>query len=86
MARAVYGMPKLIVLDEPNSSLDEQGDALFIELLKTLKAAGSTVVIVTHKSSPLAVVDRILFMNDGRMQLWGPRDEVLAKLKEVAPA
>ena len=86
LARAVYGMPKLIVLDEPNSSLDEQGDALFIELLKALKAAGSTVVIVTHKSSPLAVVDRILFMNDGRMQLWGPRDEVLAKLKEVAPA
>ena len=86
LARAVYGVPKLIVLDEPNSSLDEQGDALFIELLKTLKAAGSTVVIVTHKSSPLAVVDRILFMNDGRMQLWGPRDEVLAKLKEVAPA
>ncbi len=86
LARAVYGMPKLIVLDEPNSSLDEQGDALFIELLKSLKAAGSTVVIVTHKSSPLTVVDKILFMNDGRMQMWGPRDEVLAKLKEVAPA
>jgi ATP-binding cassette subfamily C exporter for protease/lipase len=86
LARAVYGMPKLIVLDEPNSSLDEQGDALFIELLNALKAAGSTVVIVTHKSSPLAVIDKILFMNDGRMQLWGPRDEVLAKLKEVAPA
>ena len=85
LARAVYGLPKLIVLDEPNSSLDEQGDALFIELLKALKAAGSTVVIVTHKSSPLAVVDKILFMNDGRMQLWGPRDDVLAKLKEVAP-
>jgi ATP-binding cassette subfamily C exporter for protease/lipase len=86
LARAVYGMPKLIVLDEPNSSLDEQGDALFIELLNALKAAGSTVVIVTHKSSPLAVVDKILFMNDGRMQLWGPRDEVLAKLREVVPA
>ena len=86
LARAVYGMPKLIVLDEPNSSLDEQGDALFLELLKSLKAAGSTVVIVTHKSSPLTVVDKILFMNDGRMQMWGPRDEVLAKLKEVAPA
>jgi ATP-binding cassette subfamily C exporter for protease/lipase len=86
LARAVYGMPKLIVLDEPNSSLDEQGDALFIELLKALKAAGSTVVIVTHKSSPLAVVDKILFLNDGRMQIWGPRDEVLAKLKEVAPS
>jgi ATP-binding cassette subfamily C exporter for protease/lipase len=86
LARAVYGMPKLIVLDEPNSSLDEQGDALFIELLKSLKAAGSTVVIVTHKSSPLTVVDKILFMNDGRMQMWGPRDDVLAKLKEVAPA
>jgi ABC-type protease/lipase transport system fused ATPase/permease subunit len=79
-------MPKLIVLDEPNSSLDEQGDTLFIELLKSLKAAGSTVVVVTHKSSPLAVIDKILFMNDGRMQLWGPRDDVLAKLKEVAPS
>jgi ATP-binding cassette subfamily C exporter for protease/lipase len=86
LARAVYGMPKLIVLDEPNSSLDEQGDALFNELLKHLKAAGSTVVIVTHKASPLTVVDKILFLNDGRMQLWGPRDEVLAKLKEVAPS
>ena len=86
LARAVYGMPKLIVLDEPNSSLDEQGDLLFIELLKALKAAGSTVVIVTHKASPLAVVDKILFLNDGRMQIWGPRDEVLAKLKEVAPS
>ena len=86
LARAVYGMPKFIVLDEPNSSLDEQGDALFIELLKALKAAGSTVVIVTHKASPLAVVDKILFLNDGRMQIWGPRDEVLAKLKEVAPS
>jgi ATP-binding cassette subfamily C exporter for protease/lipase len=86
LARAVYGMPKLIVLDEPNSSLDEQGDLLFIELLKELKAAGSTVVIVTHKASPLAVVDKILFLNDGRMQIWGPRDEVLAKLKEVAPS
>jgi ATP-binding cassette subfamily C exporter for protease/lipase len=86
LARAVYGMPKLIVLDEPNSSLDERGDLLFIELLKELKAAGSTVVIVTHKASPLAVVDKILFLNDGRMQIWGPRDEVLAKLKEVAPS
>ena len=79
-------MPKLVVLDEPNSSLDEQGDALFIELLKALKAAGSTVVVVTHKSNPLAVIDKIMFMNDGRMQLWGPRDDVLAKLKEVAPS
>ena len=86
LARAVYGMPKLIVLDEPNSSLDEQGDAMFIELLTALKAAGSTVVIVTHKANPLAVVDKILFLNDGRMQIWGPRDEVLAKLKEVAPS
>jgi ATP-binding cassette subfamily C exporter for protease/lipase len=86
LARAVYGMPKLIVLDEPNSSLDEQGDAMFIELLTALKAAGSTVVIVTHKANPLAVVDKILFLNDGRMQIWGPRDEVLAKLREVAPS
>lgn len=86
LARAVYGMPKLIVLDEPNSSLDEQGDAMFIELLTALKAAGSTVVIVTHKANPLAVVDKILFLNDGRMQIWGPRDEVLAKLKEVSPS
>ena len=86
LARAVYGMPKLIVLDEPNSSLDEQGDAMFIELLTALKAAGSTVVIVTHKANPLAVVDKILFLNDGRMQIWGPRDEVLAKLSEVAPS
>jgi ATP-binding cassette, subfamily C, bacterial exporter for protease/lipase len=89
LARAMYGQPSLIVLDEPNSSLDEQGDAALASAIRTLKAKGSTFVIMTHRTSVLAVTDRMLVLRDGTAQAFGPRDEVLAALAkagQVQPA
>ncbi|RRV10118.1 type I secretion system permease/ATPase [Pseudomonas sp. v388] len=83
LARALYGNPSLIVLDEPNSNLDEAGELALIQAISTLKAAGSTVVLITHRPSVLAVADHILLLKDGAQQAFGPRDAVL---KALAPA
>jgi ATP-binding cassette subfamily C exporter for protease/lipase len=82
LARALYGGPTLIVLDEPNSSLDEGGDAALAVALQALKARGATVVVMTHRSSILSVTDKILLLNEGVQQAFGPRDEVLAALQK----
>lgn len=82
LARAVFGEPALIVLDEPNSNLDEAGEQALVHALRALKAAGSTVIMITHRPSVLGVVDKILVLNDGRQQLFGSRDQVL---KAVLP-
>ena len=84
LARALYGDPALVVLDEPNSSLDEAGDAALATALRGLKARGATTVVMTHRSSILAVTDKILLLNDGLQQAFGPRDEVLAALQKGA--
>ena len=83
LARALYGEPALVVLDEPNSSLDEAGDAALNEALKALKARGATVVVMTHRSGVLGVSDKILLLIDGMQQAFGPRDEVLAAMKQA---
>ncbi|WP_137820001.1 type I secretion system permease/ATPase [Pseudomonas sp. 2FG] len=80
LARALYGQPALVVLDEPNSNLDEAGEAALVRAVSTLKAAGSTVVLVTHRPSILGVVDKLLLLKDGAQQLFGPRDQVLKAL------
>ncbi|WP_137888978.1 type I secretion system permease/ATPase [Pseudomonas sp. 2FE] len=80
LARALYGQPALLVLDEPNSNLDEAGEAALVRAVSTLKAAGSTVVLVTHRPSILGVVDKLLLLKDGAQQLFGPRDQVLKAL------
>jgi ATP-binding cassette, subfamily C, bacterial exporter for protease/lipase len=81
LARAVYGNPALIVLDEPNANLDELGEAALVKTVQGMKAKGRAVVLITHRPGILAVADRVLVLRDGRMQFEGPRDEVLAALR-----
>lgn len=84
LARAFYGDPVYVVLDEPNSSLDEEGDAALSQAIKQASARGATVVVITHRTSVLSVTNKILVLRDGQQQAFGPRDEVLAALKQAA--
>lgn len=79
LARALYGMPFLIVLDEPNASLDAEGEAALTNAIIAARKAGSVVVVIAHRPSALAAVDHVLVLNEGRMVAFGPRDEVLRK-------
>ncbi|TCT05928.1 type I secretion system permease/ATPase [Aquabacter spiritensis] len=80
LARAIYAKPKLIVLDEPNASLDAAGEQALGAAVLALKKAGSTVILVTHKTNSLGLCDMILLLNEGTVHGFGPRDEVLAKV------
>jgi ATP-binding cassette, subfamily C, bacterial exporter for protease/lipase len=84
LARALYGNPVLVVLDEPNSSLDEAGDAALSQAIVTMKSRGTTFVVITHRTSVLSVTDRLLVLRDGTQQLYGPTAEVLQKLMPAA--
>jgi ATP-binding cassette subfamily C protein EexD len=86
LARAVYGRPKLVVLDEPNASLDEAGDEALLAALRTLKQRGTTIVIISHRPNLLAVVDKIAALNDGQLTAFGPRDRTLALLSGARQA
>jgi ATP-binding cassette subfamily C exporter for protease/lipase len=84
LARALYGSPAFVVLDEPNSSLDEQGDTALASAIAQLKSRGTTFVVMTHRTSVLGVADKMLVLRDGQTQMFGPRDEVLKALNEAA--
>lgn len=84
LARAIYGDPVLVVLDEPNSNLDDLGEQALVRAVLDLKAQGSTVVLVTHRTNIVGVVDKLMVLRDGTLQLFGPRDEVLATLTRGA--
>ncbi len=83
LARALYGDPVLVVLDEPNSNLDDAGDAALAAAITELKSRGTTFVVITQRTSVLAVADKMLILRDGAMHAFGPRDEVLAALKKT---
>jgi ATP-binding cassette subfamily C exporter for protease/lipase len=85
LARAIYGTPKLVVLDEPNANLDDVGEIALARTVQMLRERGATVVLVTHRPGALALADRVLVMRDGRVQMEGPRDAVLAALRPAAP-
>ncbi len=81
LARALYGNPSLIVLDEPNSNLDEEGERALARAIDQLKAAARTVVVITHRPAALASADRVMIMSLGQLVAIGPRDEVLSRVR-----
>ena len=90
LARALYGMPKFVVLDEPNASLDEAGDAALLNAVKKLRAQGTTVIVMTHRLNILGAIEHMLVLVDGQVQRFGTCQEVLAALQSppqaVAPS
>ncbi len=82
LARALYGSPKFLILDEPNSNLDEAGDKALHECLAALQQSKVTVIIVSHKPGILATVNKVLVLQEGRMQIFGPREAVFNKLSQ----
>ena len=82
LARAIYGNPKLIILDEPNSNLDDQGERDLLSALRKVKESGSTIIVVTHRTAILSLVDKLLLMKEGLITHFGARDAVL---KEISP-
>jgi ATP-binding cassette, subfamily C, bacterial len=85
LARAVYGNPSLVVLDEPSSNLDADGDAALTDCIMQLKRRGTTVVIISHRPSTIGVVDKILLLKDGVAEMFGPRAEIMSRLTRAVP-
>jgi ATP-binding cassette, subfamily C, bacterial len=85
LARAVYGNPSFVVLDEPSSNLDSDGDAALLACIAELKRRGATVAMISHRPNTLGAVDKLLLLRDGTAELFGPRDEVIARLSRPAP-
>jgi ATP-binding cassette subfamily C protein len=80
LARALYGDPFLIVLDEPNSNLDTEGDDALTRAIRSARERGAIVVVVAHRPVGIEAVDQILVLRDGRVQAFGPKDQVLAQV------
>ena len=85
LARAMFRDPVLLVLDEPNSNLDQEGETALLSAVKSSAARGAAVVVVAHRAGVLAQVDRLLMLTDGAVQLEGPRETVLERLRHAAP-
>ena len=82
LARAMYGDPSVLVLDEPNSNLDDIGEQALVKAITELRQRGKTIVLVTHRTSIIGITNKLLLMRDGIGQLFGPTDQVLAALSQ----
>lgn len=80
LARALYGDPFFVVLDEPNSNLDAEGDAALAEAVRGVRARGGIIVVIAHRPAALSAVDKLAVMANGQLQAFGPKDEVMAKV------
>jgi ABC-type protease/lipase transport system fused ATPase/permease subunit len=80
LARALFGQPAIVVLDEPNANLDAPGETALIEAMRHLRQSGTTIIFVTHKTNMLTLADKILVMDQGAIRLYGEREEILAKI------
>ena len=85
LARALYGEPVLVVLDEPNSNLDEQGEHALAAALLHLQQLKSTVIVVTHRNNILSQVNKLLILNDGELVVYGKKELVIAHLQKNNP-
>jgi ATP-binding cassette subfamily C exporter for protease/lipase len=83
IARALYGMPRYVVMDEPNSNLDEQGEQALMEAVRHLKEAGSTVILTTHRPRLIGMVDRMLVLREGRQVAFGDAQEIMQALRKL---
>jgi len=84
LARALYGNPVLVVLDEPSSNLDEEGEAALVKAVIDIKQTGATVILVSHRPNIMAAIDQILVLTNGVIRMYGARDEVLGRLARPA--
>jgi ATP-binding cassette subfamily C protein EexD len=82
LARAMYGNPRFVVLDEPNSNLDDAGERALVQAVLNFKQMGTTVVLITHRPGILGVTDKILLLVEGQVKAFGPRDDVLRALQQ----
>ena len=85
LARALYGDPFLVVLDEPNSNLDTQGDSALTNAIQSVRERGGIVIVIAHRPSALAGLDKVLALAKGQVQAFGPRDEVLKSVLKTVP-
>lgn len=86
LARALFRSPKLLVLDEPNANLDHDGEIALLDAIATMKARGTTIVMVAHRPNALVHVDRLMVLRDGVLEIFGERDEVLKRLGSPTPS
>jgi ATP-binding cassette subfamily C protein EexD len=80
LARAMYGAPRLIILDEPNSNLDDIGEQALAQAIMFMKVSGSTIFVITHRTTILSQLDRLMVMSGGGISMYGPREQVMAEL------
>ncbi|MEM1154283.1 MAG: ATP-binding cassette domain-containing protein, partial [Pseudomonadota bacterium] len=83
LARALYGEPSIVLLDEPNSNLDDQGEKALLNAIGLLRKRSCTTVVISHRRGVLSNVDKLMVMNDGAIVAFGPRDEVLQRLQAI---
>lgn len=86
LARALYDEPALILLDEPDANLDDAGGAALVKAIRMLKEKGRTVIVVTHRGPLVKLADRVIHMNQGRIQAFGPVNKVFGRIAQPGPA
>lgn len=82
LARALFGDPSILILDEPNAHLDAEGEQVLVSTLTQLKERGASVLVVAHRTGVLAAVDKLMVLRDGRLEMYGPRDEVIRRISQ----